>query len=178
MPHLDVISFFLVMLPVCAAGFTWLWNRSFATRWRFADGMRFVVVWMLFTIVVLVMNQIGRETLDPGRWPRERLFYGVEDSCVVGGETIALAAKNLLFGWLLFPMRVLPAAQYHAEAIGIGFATTVFALIFTEICGRLILTNCWKLRWTFSSIGAFWLLFFTTYITVGLVRQLGWILTA
>ena len=77
MPHLDAISFFIVALPVCAAVFVRLWNGCFAQRLRYADGLRFVAVWMLFTIVVLVMNQIGRETLDPGRWPRERLFHGV-----------------------------------------------------------------------------------------------------
>ena len=175
MPHLDAISFFVVVLLICAAAFVLLWNGCFAKRLRYADGLRFVAVWMLFTIVVLVMNQIGRETLDPGRWPRERLFYGVEGSHVVGAETMGDTAKNLLLGWLLFPMRVIPQAKFYVPAMAIGFVATCFALIFTEICGRLAIGKIWQIRWTFCSIGTFWFLFFATYSTIGLVRQLGWI---
>jgi hypothetical protein len=175
MPHLDAISFFIVALPICAAVFVWLWNCSFAKRLRYSDGLRFVAVWMLFTIVVLVMNQIGRETLDPGRWPRERLFHGVQNSHLVGTESVTDAAKNLLFGWLLFPMRVIPHAQFYGSAIAIGVVATVFAMIFTEISGRLVTGRHWKIRWTFCAVSAFWLLFFTTFATVGLVRQIGWI---
>ena len=145
MPHLDAISFFIVALPVCAAVFVRLWNGCFAQRLRYADGLRFVTVWMLFTTVVLVMNQIGRETLDPGRWPRERLFHGVPDSRVVGAESVADAAKNLSLGWLLFPMRVIPHVQFYASAVAVGVVATVFALIFTEICGRLITGKHWKI---------------------------------
>ena len=175
MPHLDTISFFIVALPICAAVFVRLWNFSFASRLRYADGLRFVAVWMLFTVVVLVMNQIGRETLDPGRWPRERLFHGVQDAHVVGAETTASTVKNLLLGWLLFPMRVIPQAKFYIPAMAVGAVVTVFALIFMEVCGRLVAGKRWQIRWTFSSVSAFWLLFFTTYATVGLVRQLGWI---
>ncbi|MCL2623469.1 MAG: hypothetical protein FWD31_07365 [Planctomycetaceae bacterium] len=175
MPHLDAISFFIVALPICAAAFVGLWNCSFAKRLRFADGLRFVAVWMLFTVVVLVMNQIGRETLDPGRWPREYLFHGVPDARVIGAESVADAAKNLLLGWALFPMRVIPQAQFYLPAMAVGLVATLFAMIFTEICGRLVAGKHWKIRWTFCSVGAFWCLFFTTYATVGLVRQIGWI---
>ena len=175
MPHLDAISFFLVALPVCAAAFVGLGNGCFAKRLRYADGLRFVAVWMLFTVVVLVMNQIGRETLDPGRWPRERLFHGVPDAHIVGAETATDTAKNLLLGWVLFPMRVVPQAKFYIPAIAVGLVATLFALIFTEICGRLIAGERWQIRRTFCSVAAFWLLFFTTYSTVGLVRQLCWI---
>ena len=174
MPHLDAISFFIVTLPICAAVFVRLWNFSFANRLRYADGLRFVAVWMLFTVVALVMNQIGRETLDPGRWPRERLFHGVPNARVVGAETTASAVKNLTLGWLLFPLRVIPQAKFHIPAIAVGMVATLFALIFTEICGRLIAGKRWQLRRTFCAIGTFWLLFFTTYTTVGLVRQVCW----
>jgi len=175
MPHLDAISFFIVALPVCAAAFVRLWNGCFAKGLRYADGLRFVAVWMLFTVVVLVMNQIGRETLDPGRWQRERLFHGVPDSHFVGAESVASAAKNLMLGWLLFPMRVIPQAKVYLPAMTVGLVATIFALIFTEICGRLAIGKHWKIRWTLCSVSAFWLLFFTTYATIGLVRQLGWI---
>ena len=175
MPHLDAISFFIVALPICAAVFVRLWNFSFANRLRYADGLRFVAVWMLFTVVVLVMNQIGRETLAPGRWPSERLFHGVPNARVVGAETTASAAKNLTFGWLLFPLRVVPQANFYKPAITVGLVVTLFALIFTEICGRLIAGKRWQIRRTFCSISMFWLMFFTTYTTVGLVRQFGWI---
>jgi len=174
MPHLDAISFFIVALPICAAVFVRLWNFSFANRLRYADGLRFVAVWMLFTVVVLVMNQIGRETLDPGRWPRERLFHGVPDSHIIGAESVADATKNLTLGWLLFPLRVIPQAKFYIPAIAVGLVATLFALVFTEICGRLIAGKRWQIRWTFCSLSTFWLLFFTTYTTVGLVRQIGW----
>jgi hypothetical protein len=176
MPHLDTISFFIVALPICAAAFVLLWNCSFANRLRFTDGLRFVIVWMLFTVVGLVMNQIGRETLDPGRWPGERLFHGLPNARLVGAETTASTAKNLLLGWALFPLRVVPLAKFYIPAIAVGMVATLFALVFTEICGRLVTGKRWQIRWTFCAIGAFWLLFFTTYSTVGLVRQLGWIL--
>jgi len=93
----------------------------------------------------IVAHQIGRETLDPGRWPRERLFHGVPDSHVVGAESVADAAKNLSLGWLLFPMRVIPQVQFYASAVAVGVVATVFALIFTEICGRLITGKHWKI---------------------------------
>lgn len=175
MPHLDAISFFIVLILICPAVFAGLWNFSFAEKIRYGDGLRFVGVWMLFTVVVLVMNQIGREMLDPGRWPNERLFYGIEGTRLVGsGEFF----KNLFFGWILFPLRVLPLAQYYIPAIITGAVAAVICLFGIEIIGRLFLAGHWKSRWSPALVAAFATLFFLSYASIGLVRQVAWIVTS
>ncbi len=172
MPHLDALSFFVVVLLLSAAVFVGLFNRNFPKRLRYVDGLRFLAVWMLFTVVVLVMNQIGRETLDPGRWPRERLFHGLEGSHPVGYDSTVV---NFLFGWFLFPLRVIPHSHFYLPALLTGIVATVLAAALLEFCGRLFLGSRWRIRWSVSLIAAFATLFLTTYATVGLARQIGWI---
>lgn len=174
MPHLDTLSFFVFVLLICPAIFVALWNTGFTKKLRYGDGLRFVLVWMLFSVVVMVMNQIGRETLDPGRWPRERLFYGVTDSHLIGSDAVV---QNLLFGWVLFPLRVFPKVQFYGPAIATGIVATLFALILVHLVGKQIISRHWKSGWSFSVIGFLLMLYVTSFVTVGLVRQIAWIFT-
>lgn len=174
MPHLDAISFFIFVLLMCPIGFAALWNMSFTQKLRYINALRFVIVWMLFTVVVLVMNQIGRETLDPNRWPSERLFYAVDGSYLVGSDA---AAKNLLLGWFLFPLRVIPQVQFYVPAIATGMVATLFVLIIVHLIGKQLAGPKWKTPWSFATIGLFVMLYVTSFMTVGLTRQIGWILT-
>ncbi|MDR1963832.1 MAG: hypothetical protein LBQ50_08635 [Planctomycetaceae bacterium] len=171
MPYLDAISFFVAVLLIVPAVIVCFspWNL------RYCDGLRFVVGWMLFTVVVLVMNQVGREMLDPNRWQRERLFYGVEGSYLIGAET---PVQNLLFGWFLFPLRVLPQVQFYTPAIITGIIALMITLLSVHFVGKLIVGKQWKMFWSFSVIGTFLMLYVTTFATIGLLRQICWIFTS
>jgi hypothetical protein len=171
MPQLDLISFLLVLLVVTAFLFALLFRYGFPERFTIFDGLRFVLVWVLFVSVVLVMNQAGRETLDPGRWQNERLFEPVIKGEILGGEE---PVKNLLFGWILFPLRIFSKTTIRADAILTGVVVLFLAGVFLEILGRTIARQ-WQSRWTLTILIGFLFLDLMTYSIVGLVRQIGWI---
>ncbi|MGL4942720.1 MAG: hypothetical protein ACRC46_05975 [Thermoguttaceae bacterium] len=166
MPHLDAISFFVLVLLICPAVLAWLW------RIRYRDAVRFAAFWFLLTVAVLVINQMGREMLDPGRWAEERLLSGVDGAYVVGSDA---PAWNLLGGWFLFPMRVFPHVRFHAAAIVTSAVTLLLATLVTHGCGRLIIGNRWTVRASFTTIGTLITLYAMSFTTIGIVRQVGWI---
>lgn len=172
MPQLDAISFLFVLFIVSTILLAVVLRYGFTKKLQIADGLRFGLFWAVFVTVVLVMNQIGRETLDPGRWPRERLFEPVVHSEVGGMDSPVV---NLLFGWILFPLRTFPLATVAWDGILTGLAVLLICAIFLELLGRT-LSKHWQSRWTPSILFGFLLLDLMTYSTIGFVRQVGWII--
>lgn len=171
MPQLDFISFLFVLFLIAAIMLSCVLRFGFSGKLTIQDGLRFAVVWAVFVTVVLVMNQAGRETIDPGRWPKERLFEPTVKGEILGSEE---PVKNLLYGWILFPLRTFPKAEIRADAVLTGAVVFLLAGLFLEILGRLLFRQ-WRIRWTMTALIGFLLLDLMTFSTIGLVRQIGWI---
>lgn len=173
MPQWDAVSFFFVLFIVATFLASLLIRYGFTKQFHVADGFRFGLFWAVFVTVVLVMNQIGRETLDPGRWPSEKLFEPITTSETVGWNA---PVKNLILGWILFPVRILPKVQIGRETLLIGIVVFFFSGILLESIGRWI-NRHWRTQWTLTALGCFLLLNVMTCSTVGFVRHVGWMLT-
>ena len=171
MPQLDAISFLFVLFVASTLLFGVVIRHGYAKTFRLGDSVRFGLFWAVFVTVVLVMNQAGRETLDPGRWPNERLFQPLVKGEVQGLEN---PAKNLLLGWCLFPLRTFPLATVRVDAIVTGVMVLAVAVILIELLGRTLVSR-WRIQWTAAGLACFLLLDLMTYSTVGLVRQISWI---
>ena len=83
--RLDAISFFLVVLLVCAGGVKGIWN-SFAKefprlpRLSFWRSFGFVTLWGLLFLIVLTMISGARELMTPGAWQKDGFTYSLKSS--------------------------------------------------------------------------------------------------
>lgn len=167
----DAISFFFVLFSISTILLSLLLRYGFSKSITFFNGLRFGLFWIVFVTVLLVMNQSARETVDAGRWSNERLFVPVvQENLPIPQQTI----RNLLLGWLFFPMRTLPLVQVQIESIVIGIALLLITGIVLEMVGR-ILVDFWRSRWTVVILFGFPLLYLMTYSAVGLIRQTAWL---
>jgi hypothetical protein len=172
MPQLDAISFLFVLFLTATVLLALVFRYGFSSSLTIGDGLRFGLFWAVFVTVVLVMNQAARETLQPGRWANEKLFVPTVHGEVLGADE---PVKNLLLGWLLFPMRTFPHTKINTEAVLTGIAVFFVAGIVLEIFGRKLVLH-WQSRQTSAILIGFLLLDLMTYSAVGIVRQVGWIL--
>jgi hypothetical protein len=83
--RLQAISFFAVVLLVCAAAVQGLWNlvrRDFPRlpRLSFGRALAGVLLWGLLFIVVLAMVAGARELMTPGAWHKEGWTYRLNSS--------------------------------------------------------------------------------------------------
>jgi hypothetical protein len=82
--RLQVISFFLVGLLVCAAVVRWLWNylaRDLSLpRLRFGRAFVAVILWGLLFVIVLTMISGARELMTPGAWKKQGFTYKLADA--------------------------------------------------------------------------------------------------
>ncbi len=175
MTHLDAVSFFTALLFLSVFVTTGLWNISVRSTSLQpvspASGFRFTLCWIFFVTTVLILIEAARNMLDPGRWADERLFHGLAGETVVGVDE---PLRNLLFGWILFPLRNLPLVEISPEGVFIGVVTLLFVLLTVEHLGRRTLKNTWQSRWTLTGTAAFLWLDVMTYSTVALLRQIAW----
>ena len=172
MPQLDAISFLFVLFLVSTVSLAVVVRYGFSMRFCITDGLRFGLFWAVFVTVVLVMNQIGRETLDPGRWPSERLFEPIARSEIYGMDA---PVKNLLLGWILFPQRIFPNIAIAWDGILTGVVVLLICGVLLELLVRRI-SRRWQTRWTPTALAGFLLLDLMTYSTIGFIRQIGWII--
>jgi hypothetical protein len=78
--RIEVISFFLLGLLVCAGVIRWVWNglrKDFAVlpRLSYARALGFIVLWGLLFVLVLTMISGARELMTPGAWEKRGLTY-------------------------------------------------------------------------------------------------------
>lgn len=179
MINLDVISFFVFILFLSAILAACLWNFSFykmsVPSMRIRTGMTFTAAWFFFSTVFLVLLESARNFLSPGLWGKEMLFRGLR------AESIAADRANwsdLFFGWFLYPKRTLPLVEYDLSAIMIGLTVLLLVLVLTEAAGLLISRSKWRLRWGLTFPGAVILLYIISYSSVGLIRQISWLITS
>ncbi|MGO8748073.1 MAG: hypothetical protein ACLQNE_19030 [Thermoguttaceae bacterium] len=121
------------------------------------------------------------------------LFAAIEiPSCGTVGERLARyllgseVAGTLLFGWIGFVRHTLPRVTVNPSAVVSGVTTFV---LFTALVDGLARGCCraqqpgaaprrWRFRWTVSIVVGVFLMFAVGYCTIGLVRQVGWILSS
>jgi hypothetical protein len=78
--RLEVISFFLLGLLICAAVIRWVWNglrKDFAVlpRLSYARALGIIVLCGLLFVLVLTMISGARELMTPGAWEKKGLTY-------------------------------------------------------------------------------------------------------
>jgi len=78
----ETISFFVVVLLICAVAIRWLWNylaSDFPSMPRLSYGKTLAMVMLvgMFLAVVLTMIAGARELLTPGAWQKQGLLYKV-----------------------------------------------------------------------------------------------------
>jgi hypothetical protein len=78
--RLEVISFFVLGLMICAGVIRWVWNslrKDFAVLppLSYARALGIIVLWGLLFVVVLTMISGARELLTPGAWEKKGLTY-------------------------------------------------------------------------------------------------------
>ena len=83
--RLEEISFFLVLIPVCAFALKLLWNFAFKDvalipRLRFVPALCMAVLFGLMTLLILTMISGIREILTPGAWRHQGTSYRLNDS--------------------------------------------------------------------------------------------------
>lgn len=180
MINLDVISFFAFVLFLSSLLVVGLWNFSFHKMnvpvMRIRAGMTFTAAWFFFSTMFLVLLESARNFLSPGLWEKELLFRGLQvESSVMTDRAIW---SDLLFGWFLYPKRILPLVEYDLSAMMTGMAVLLSVLILTEVAGLLISRSKWRLRWGLTFPAAVILLYVISYSSTGLVRQIGWLITS
>jgi hypothetical protein len=84
-PRLDVISFFLVGLLICAGIVMLVWNslrKDFAwlPRLTYPKACGVVVLWGLLFVIVLTMISGARELMTPGAWVKQGATYKLRES--------------------------------------------------------------------------------------------------
>jgi hypothetical protein len=82
--RLEDISFFALMLLLCAAGIRFLWNhvaKDFAGWPRLTFGKALCLTGLLSLLMLLVLSMISgaRELLTPGAWRRQGSSYRLTD---------------------------------------------------------------------------------------------------
>lgn len=83
--RLQTISFFLLVLLLCALAVQLLWNylrRDFPTlpRLTYGKALAAVVLWGLLFVLVLVMISGARELMTPGAWQKQGFTYRLSES--------------------------------------------------------------------------------------------------
>ncbi|MDO5554512.1 MAG: hypothetical protein Q4G68_12200 [Planctomycetia bacterium] len=177
MTQVDIVSFFLFSLLFSGIVFPFLWNYSFRSmdlpRLTIKTGLYLVATWCCFTVSCLVLLQCMRNLLEPGIWEREMLFRGLQTQETAGTRTILV---DLLFGWLLFPIRVIPEVTCNPQAIATGLVILALIPIVIDLSGRLFVKRAWRVRWDFMLPAGVMLMYLVSFSATGLVRQLGWLL--
>ena len=79
-PRVDAISFFLMVILLCALCVKWLWNGLCGDfpnwpRITYRRSLALCLVWGLFFTVVLTMISGARELMTPGAWKRSGTTY-------------------------------------------------------------------------------------------------------
>jgi hypothetical protein len=82
--RLQEISFFLVLLLVCAFGFKFLWNYSFkgfesVPKLTFLRALSASLLFGLLMLLILTMISGIREVLTPGAWRKQGTAYRLND---------------------------------------------------------------------------------------------------
>ena len=82
--RLDTISFFIVLLLLCAFFVKLLWNylaRDFKKlpRMTYPKAVAAVFLWGFIFLIVLTMISGARELLTPGAWEKEGVTYKLKD---------------------------------------------------------------------------------------------------
>ncbi|MDR2440365.1 MAG: hypothetical protein LBE12_13475 [Planctomycetaceae bacterium] len=172
MPQPNAISFFFVLFLTATVLLSLLLRYGFSKSITFFNGLRFGLFWAVLVTVMLVMNQSARETLDPKRWSREQLFVPVIQNKTPDTN---IFIKELLLGWLFFPMQTISRVQVQAEDIITGTVIFLITGIVLEISGRTLVSS-WRSRWTTVVLLGFLLLDLMTYSAIGFIRQVAWIL--
>jgi len=82
----EAISFFLVVLLVCAALVMLIWNRALRPsfpelpRLNYWRALALMVLWGLLFIIVLTMISGARELMTPGAWEHNGATYKLKDA--------------------------------------------------------------------------------------------------
>ena len=82
--RLDAISFFLMVLLLCAWGVKGLWN-SFRTKFpklpriSYRRSLVLTTLWGLLFVIVLTMISGARELMTPGAWRKDGFTYALEE---------------------------------------------------------------------------------------------------
>lgn len=82
--RLEEISFFVVLLLVCALGLKLLWNYSFnafrnVPRLKYLQALSVSVMFGLVMLLILTMISGIREVLTPGAWRKQGTSYRLND---------------------------------------------------------------------------------------------------
>jgi len=97
------------------------------------------------------------------------------------------SAIVLVFGWMQFLQRTIPAIAWNWSLVGMSGLTAVGILllthqlmggVFNQVAAARNLTWRWSWRWTWSGFVGLLLLFFIGMSVVGMVHQVGWLLSA
>ncbi|MDR3196867.1 MAG: hypothetical protein LBU34_03265 [Planctomycetaceae bacterium] len=175
MPQHYAISFFFVLFLTATILLSLLLRYGFSKSITLFNGLRFGLVWIVFVIAMLVINQAARETFQPKRWSREQLFVPIIQNNIENNLPNTNTVGNLLFGWLFFPLQTIPQARMQAGTIFTGAVVFLITGIVLEISGRTLVSS-WRSRWTTVVLLGFLLLNLMTYSAIGFIRQAAWIL--
>lgn len=83
--RLQAVSFFLVGILVIAAVVQRIWNylaRDFSSlpRLSYFKGLGLVLLWGLFSVLILTMISGARELMTPGAWQKKGLLYALAET--------------------------------------------------------------------------------------------------
>jgi hypothetical protein len=97
--RLEAISFFVVVLLLCAVVVWGLWNyfrRDFPVlpRLTFGKALAGVVLWGLLFIIVLTMISGARELMTPGAWKKQGFTYQLATAASETAEDAAVALRR------------------------------------------------------------------------------------
>ncbi|HYE04238.1 MAG TPA: hypothetical protein VEL07_01845 [Planctomycetota bacterium] len=131
----QTISFFLVVLLICATIVRWLWNSLAQDlpklpRLNYRRALAMTALWGLAAMVVLTMISGARELMTPGAWERRGATHALIDSVDPRRQRIE-AWRDALWAWSdahggAFPPHELaaelpPEASRTLHASGAGF---------------------------------------------------------
>ncbi len=83
----------------------------------------------------------------------------------------------LLFGWLLFPLEVLPSVTVHWPGVAAGVAAVALFTAGVQWAGRTW-APAWRLRWSLVLVAGLFLLFLAGTAMIAVLHQAAWLATS
>ncbi|MCK6550977.1 hypothetical protein L6R52_34385 [Myxococcota bacterium] len=93
-----------------------------------------------------------------------------------GAVFVVTAPFHVLFGWIGYATRVLPAITVGPSALVTSLVTFVALVITAQLFAARVRPG-WPLRWTLTGIGAVVAMFAASIAGAGVLHQLGWMIT-
>lgn len=110
------------------------------------------------------------------------LFVLMVLGCAIGAGEPLIFTVTILFGWIKFLIRTLPAVQFPPESLAVGLGCIICIFVLGHVTARWLRREIspdappWRLRSTAMVVGTIVLMFACGMAATGVGHQIGWLM--